>query len=171
MHMQTQLFAYARSLMRTRTQFLPGTRTQFLMHAVFMRTSSSTSCPQPELAVFRGRICARKSCPAFFRHHFANAHTDAGERKRTHTHANPCTRIQTLAHGRNTYTHERFGCFARPKTHADVNCVLSGGDFRVRTQNVGSKTFRMYYTMTHTLTLEHTNLYYLVGVTTSAKTP
>ena len=48
--------------MRTRMQFFPGTRTQFLTHTVFIRTSYSTSWQwqpkrtRPELAVFRARI-------------------------------------------------------------------------------------------------------------------
>jgi hypothetical protein len=48
----------------------------------------------------------------------------------TQANVNARTLTQTLAHGRNTYTHERdLDVYARTKTHADVNCVLRLGDF------------------------------------------
>ena len=91
---------------------------------------------RPKLAVFRARICVRRNCPTYFIHHLANAPADAGERKRTHTHMHANAR---------TRTHGGFGCFACMKTDSDIICVLSIANFRVLTQNVGSKTFRMHY--------------------------
>ena len=51
-------------------------------------------------------------------------------RTQTQTNVNVCKLTQTLAHGRNMYTHERdLDVYAHTKTHANVNCVLSVGDF------------------------------------------
>ena len=51
-------------------------------------------------------------------------------RTQTQTNVNVRKLTQTLAHGRNMYTHERdLDVYAHTKTHADVNCVLSVGNF------------------------------------------
>ena len=147
--------------MHMRTQFFPGTWRHFLnacsLHAnLLLHKLAVAAKTRPELAVFRARICVHRSCPAFFTHHFANAHADAGERKHTHTHAKARTCMQMLAHARKrshtdaTRAHERFGCFARTKTHTDVNCVLSVGNLAKR----WFKDFQDYCAVLTSLLLE-----------------
>ena len=126
--------AYADAIIPIRKQSHAHADAIFLRptHAVFVRTSSPTSWQwqpkrtRPELTVFRARICVRRSCPAFFTHHFANTHADAGEHKHTHTHANARTRTQMLAHARK--------------------CLHTHANARTRTQHVHARNIWMFCT-------------------------
>ena len=132
--------------MRTRTQFSSGPRTQCLCEPPPPQAGSGSQkeLDQSLLCFALEFACAEAALP--FLHIISQTRTQmqaninthtltqmlAHARKCLHMHANACTRTQTLAHERNMYTHEIFGCFARTKTHTDVNCVLSVGDFHVR---------------------------------------